>query len=904
MLFYSTCFLITLLGFNAQPVTQSNYTDTQDANNQQSELLRPGTVSSPTIHAIKLPLHEEIQIDGFLNETIWQQAPVAVDFTQRTPFDGHSATEETEVRILYTDQYIYVGFMAYDSAPDSITAPLYRRDGNQPSDWVYINLDSYDDKRTAFTFAVNPRGVQKDILYFDDVNEDILWDAVWEASAQILENGWSAEIKIPLSQVRFSTSDGEQEWGVNFQRRIARKSEISYWAPTSINSNRLASRFGRLKGLYGLPEPKRFEILPYIAGNLVREPNPSTGNPFFSANQFSTSIGGDIRYGLTSNLTLTATINPDFGQVEADPSIINLTANESFFSERRPFFLEGSEIFRFGQTRTYSRFTNTQTFYSRRIGRSPQGHPSRAVQNVAFTDMPNQTTIAAAAKLSGKTESGWSIGALNAVTIKEFGDYILEGGTESRVAVEPATNYFLSRLKKDFNGGNTYVGGFISSVNRAIDDTYFDDFLRRSAYLAGVDAEHNFGNRNWVASGYFSVSSVQGSENSIDLAQRSSVRYLNRVDAKNLTYDPSRTSLSGYSTELSLQKYGGDDKWLGSVTYNEASPGYEVNDMGFQTRSDLRALNAGIVYRDANPNLLQYFEMWVFTGQALNFDGDHINNSYSTGGSMRFNNLWNANFNANLGLKQYNDRQTRGGPVVEWPQNFNFNVNISTNPNRAYTFNTGTFNRWDDSGSYTNEYWVGIQTRPVTWLQISFFPNIIFEKNTAQYILTTADPIATQTYGNRYVFSEIDRRTIVGSFRLNWTFSTTMSLETFIRPFISSGKYSSFKELSEPRTFNFDVYGDDIGSIDFENGRYIVDPSNDGTGSFSFSNPDFTFRSIQGNAVFRWEYQPGSTLFFVWQQQRKSFDSLGDFDFSRDFNRLLLAKPTNVFLVKLSYWFG
>ncbi|MEX0719224.1 MAG: DUF5916 domain-containing protein [Balneolaceae bacterium] len=857
------------------------------------------------MHSLRISDDGLITLDGITTEDVWKKAPVATGFTQRQPDDGKPATEKTEVRLLYTDAALYVGITAYDSNPDSILASLFRRDGSESSDWVYVSLDSYNDKRTAFTFAINPRGVQKDVLYYDDNSEDILWDAVWESNTQILETGWSAELKIPLSQLRFSSKNAEQQWGINFQRRLARNGEISYWAPTDLNTTGMVSKFGRLNGIRNLKEPRRLEITPYLSGNMIRVPKTSTSNPYYSRNEFAGGMGGDIKYGVTSDLTLTATINPDFGQVEADPAVINLTANENFFSERRPFFLEGNDIFRFGDTKTYSRFGNPITFYSRRIGRSPQGNASRANIDADYIDRPDFTTIATAAKLSGKTKKGWSVGILDAYTLKENAEYQSVPGNESNFAVEPATNYLVARTKKDINEGNTYFGGFVSAVNRNISNTYFEDFLRSSAYLGGVDFEHNFNNKNWVTSGTISYSKINGSEEAISLAQNSPARYYNRVDSDHLSVDPNKTSLAGFATEMSIQKRGGDDNWLTSLTYSEVSPGYETNDIGFMNRADYRSINGGIVYRETDPALLQYYEHWFFTGNAWNYDGDRINHNYGVGGFIRFDNLWTVNYNSNYNGKQFSDRVTRGGPVIERPKNVNFNMNLNTNQNKKVSFHFGTFQRQDSEGGFDNDIWAGITLLPTTFIQLSISPEFIYQKNTQQYISTVADNAATSTYGNRYVFADIRQKTMVASIRLNWTFSPKMSLQTYARPFISTGEFTSIKELSEPLSYNFDVYGSDKGTIAETNGTYTVDPDGAGNSpSFSFANPDFNFRSVQGNAVFRWEYSPGSTLYFVWQQQRNDSIGRGDFNLGRDLDGLFDAKPTNIFLVKVSYWFG
>lgn len=661
-----------------------------------------GTAEYPELNALRLSNEKHVTLDGKLSESFWELAPAATKFTQRIPDDGRAATERTEVRIYYTNAYLYVGITAYDSAPDSIKAPLFRRDGEEASDWVYVFFDSYNDKRTAFAFGVNPRGVQKDVLLFDDTNEDLLWDAVWEAEAAITDFGWTAEMKIPLSQLRFSSKEEEQSWGVNFQRRISRKGEVSFWAPTPQSETGIVSQFGRLVGIQNLSKPKRLEVVPYISSELTRLPASNTSNPYFKRNELTAGIGGDIKYGLTTDLTLTATINPDFGQVEADPAVINLSANENFFSERRPFFLEGNDIFQFGNTKTFNSVGNPATFYSRRIGRSPQGNATLAGVNADYVDRPDFTTIATAAKISGKTKKGWSVGLLDAYTVQEKALYTNPSGQESAFKIEPVTNYLVGRTKKDFNSGNTYVGGFGSAVNRSVDGTYFEDYLRTSAYLGGLDFEHNFDDRNWVASGAFSYSVINGSKEAIRLAQTSSVRYYNRVDSKSLSVNPNRSSLSGFATELSIQKRGGEDHWLTSVTYSDVSPGYETNDIGFMNRGDYRAIDGGIVYRETDPKYVQYFEQFVFLGRGWNYDGDLIKNGYMVGGAVRFNNLWTFNYNANVAGHQYIDHVTRGGPVVERPKDWNFNMNVNSNENKRVSFNLGTNQRKDESGEFDN----------------------------------------------------------------------------------------------------------------------------------------------------------------------------------------------------------
>ncbi|MBO6792494.1 MAG: carbohydrate binding family 9 domain-containing protein [Balneolaceae bacterium] len=911
---------------NAQSVTPGGESNESYVNTiKKSDDVRRGTQENPTMTAVRISTNSQIKLDGFLDEAEWQNAPYATDLTQRFPVDGGRPSQRTEARILYTDSHIYVGVMAYESNPDSITKALFRRDGNEASDWVYVSFDSYNDKRTAFTFAVNPSGVQKDILYYDDNGEDILWDAVWEASSKITNEGWSVEMKIPLSQLRFSSNQSVQTWGVNFQRRIARNNEFNYWSETSQRESGMVSKFGRLYGIRDLEEPRRLEITPYVSSSITREPGDAS-NPYYNATDVGGNFGGDIKYGITSDLTLTATINPDFGQVEADPATINLSQFEIFFPERRPFFLEGSDIFRFGRTNTNNSAGNPNTFYSRRIGRTPQGNLSiaNAYNNGAFynadsvntygrtyRDVPDQTSIAAAAKLSGKTQNGWSIGVLNAITLEEEGDFTaLQGANLGRAQgsfiAEPTTNYLVSRVKKDINEGNTVAGGFLSAVNRRIDNTYFETYLRNSAYIAGADFEHNWDDRKYVVSGTFSVSQINGTPDVITNAQMAPQRYYQRVDSDELSVDATKTSLEGYAGEFSLRKASGDH-FTGSVTYSEVSPGYETNDIGFQNRADYRAVAFAFQWQETSPKHVQYWEVWNYHLYGWNFDGDAIWRNFNVGGFTRFKNNWHFNMNVNTSFGQYSDRLTRGGPIMKVNGGTGFNFNVGSDRSKDISFGHGQYHRRDVGNEFDDYYWADISFRPATNIQLTLEPQIGFEMDEDQFVANIARdenaPDASQTFGRRYIFADSRSMNFSTEIRLNWTFNPSMSLQTFVRPFINSFKFSNFGEFKTPGTFDFDRYGKDEGTItDAGNGNYQVDIDNNGESDFDFRRSDFTFRSLQGNAVFRWEYKPGSTLFLVWQQSRNGSISDGRFNIGQDIIDIFDPKPSNIFLVKLSYW--
>lgn len=876
--------------------------------------------SSKSLNAYVIYNDNDINIDGFLNEKAWKYAEVAINFVQRFPEDGGEASQATEAYIVLSEKAVYIGFKAYDNQPNLINKSIFRRDGSDVSDWVYVSIDSYFDRRTAFTFAVNPRGVQKDVLYFDDLNEDLEWDAVWETQTQIEQWGWSAEIRIPLSQLRFDDKKNIHTWGINFQRRIARTNEINFWSPVSQSQSGMVSRYGTLHIDSKISNPKKLELKPYISANQISKPvetDDQSVNPYNKSHENRYNIGADLKYGLTSDLTLTATINPDFGQVEADPATINLSEFETFFEEKRPFFLEGNEIFNFGGTKTFFRYGNPGTFYTRRIGKAPSGsiHQYLNENNKVpesetyqpFSEKKNETPIASAVKISGKTKTGWSIGFLDAFTLKQNSKYTLIdslGRSETSTFLsEPTTNFLISRIKKDLNGGKTYIGGFLSHVNRDIESNYFDSYLRRSAYVSGADFEHNFKDYEWVVSGTFSYSSINGSQTVINQAQNAPQRYYQRVDSDYLKVNENINSLSGYATELSLQKSGGKN-WIGSVTYSEVSPGYETNDLGFMNRADYRALNITLRYKEVNPDHFRFYQIWVHHEQAYNFDIDRISNAYNTGAYIEFDNQWSFNLNLNTQFGRISDRLTRGGPIVKLNDDFNFNFNINSNRSTSIYGGLGQYHRFEkNSKEYDHYYWGYITFLPMSSLRISIEPEVGFEYDIDQFITSKEDTNAP-LYNTRYIFSDMSSVNVSTNFFLNWTFTPHMSLQTYVRPFISSRKFSNFKELSKPSNYKFNVYGKDEGFIFKSDDEYLVDPDGSGpANTFSFSYDDFVFRSLQGNLVFRWEYSPGATLFLVWQQLRnatqrdKNMVSLSD-----DLSQIWDTKPTNIYMIKINYW--
>ena len=881
-----------------------------------AQTIIPSGAAALTHTAVPLEPGQRPRIDGVLDEAIWSEVPLATDFIQRIPNPGEPATERTEVAVVYDDDALYVAFRCYVKDPSTLVARLARRDEFVGSDRVAVAFDSYNDDRTAFYFGVTAGNVEQDLLMYNDDNEDASWDAVWDGKSARFSGpdgaGYTVEMRIPFSQLRYQTGAGPEVWGVQFQRRVPSTGEDMFWAPILPEADGFVSRFGQLNGLDVQRAPRQIEVVPYALSQLTRAPGEA-GNPFYAENEFQPNVGFDAKVGLTSNLTLTATVNPDFGQVEADPAVVNLSAFETFFEERRPFFVEGVDIFEYGRTRTNNTSYRPTFFYSRRIGRSP----SRGLGGDAFVwiDRPEQTTIASAAKVSGKV-GGWSIGLLDAVTTQEDARYINELGDELRTPVEPPSNYFVGRVRRDFREGGTVLGGILTAVNRRMGgDGLFDGILPTSAYLGGLDFEHRFAERRWSVSGVVAASAVNGSADVITGLQRAPQRYFQRPDSEGLEVDAEKTSLHGLHTEMSVQR-SVDGDWDMSLTGGFTTPGFDVNDLGFQNRADVASINYFIGRREPEPRRLRRYNYYHFGGYAVNFDGDLINQYYGLGGYAQFQNQWSVNSQLTLSPWQKNDRLTRGGPIAHRPGDISWNANLNTDDSKKISGGGFVSLRTELPNDFAGapiEYdrYVGlyITARPSDALSLSLEPTVGWELDNDQFFSSFSDPLVTRTFGTRYVFADIRQQSFDLGVRANWTFTPELTLQLFAQPFVTTGQYEGFKEFRDPGSFDFDVYGEARGSVTEQRDGdgllvgFLVDPG-DGGESFELDNRDFNFRSLRGNAVLRWEWRPGSTLFFVWQQQRTDFARYDGFGLFEEIGEVFRAPVENVFLIKLTYWLG
>lgn len=849
-----------------------------------------------------------IRIDGRLDEADWALAEPASDFTQSRPNPGARASQPTVARVLYDRDALYVGVRLDDAHPDSIASQIARRDATDIySDWIRIGIDSYLDRRTAFIFAVSPRGVQRDEFRYNDAENDELWDAVWASATQVDSAGWSAEVRIPLSQLRFSVgARGVAKWGIQFGRVLARGQETSVWSPMPPQQPGVVSRYGDLVGLDSLETPQRLEVLPYVSTQVTRAPG-TAANPFYEATASTARVGADVRYGLPAGLTLTATVNPDFGQVEVDPAVVNLSAFEVFFPERRPFFLEGIDIFRFGQSVTFNDNNPSNFVYTRRIGRAPRR--SLDALGATFSDVPAQSDILAATKVSGKTGRGLSLGVLGAVTREERGRFVLPGGDRGSAVVEPRTEFLITRLRQDFRQGNSVVGGVLTGVQRELSDPALAPLFVHDAVTGGGDFEHRWGNRTWALSGFLSGSRVRGDTRAITALQRSPIRAFQRPDASHLSLDTTRSSLGGYFGTLSLARTAGEH-WLGSVTYEETSPGFEVNDLGFQTRADFRSLSSAFTYRETKlGRRLQGYEASVYATTAANFDGDIIERRVSLLASGTLRSFWSFDFWAFVQPETTDDRLLRGGPLTRKPTEWQVNGGVTSDSRRAIVAEASYEHNQNAAKEWRHTVELGLEFRPSSGVRLQLNPEFVRQFDVDQYVTEVRDPLATQTYGGRWVFGDVDQSELSLETRAEWTFSPRLTLQLWAQPFIASGRFARFKEFTRAGQFDFAVYGRDRGSVTRavagDGSSVVVDPDASGPApAFTFAEPDFLVRSLRGNAVLRWEYRPGSTLFLVWQQQRAGGEDYADLGAPADIGRTFRDPARNVFLVKLSYWLG
>ena len=864
-----------------------------------------------------------VAIDGRIDEAAWDAAPATIEFVQGEPRQGAPPARPTEVRVLFDDEALYVAARMHEPDPAAIADQLTRRDRVGQYDYFELQLDPNLDGQTGYLFRVGASGVERDAYLHDDVEEDENWDAVWSSAVARDAAGWSVELRIPLSQIRYESRDAAQTWGVNFVRRRLASSSLDYFALRSRTVEGRVSQLGRLTGLRLAEAERRFEVVPYLATALTTAP-AAPGDPFFDGSELEPRAGIDVAYGVGSAFSLDATINPDFGQVEVDPAVVNLTAFETFFSEKRPFFVQDARVFDY----EFSEGPMSRLFFSRRIGREPQGE---APEGADFVDVPSRTTILGASKFTGRTRGGLTVGVLGAVTQEETGlAYFEDTDERRRFVAEPASRYGVARVQQDLRGGATRVGTIVAGVDRSLPESGSLDVLPSSAVSAGIDWEHQWGGpsgRRWSFAGHFAGTHVRGSPEAMVRIQTNPQHYFQRPDAPNLAVDSSATHMTGFDWGLYFRRQSGEH-WTWSVTLEQVTAELAANEVGITKQSDQFDLGGRLEYKEIEPGPL--FRRWKVNLNSYNewrstllddfFSVDQWAHAYRGGrtslqGEFELHSSWVLSLGTSLGLQRLSDTQTRGGPLMTEPASVQVSAGVTTDPRRPLSF--GPEVRY--SNSYLgggDEVSLGLDAtmRPTPAFELSLKPSLTLGRDAAQYVgWSDAVPYAP-TYGARYLFAELDRTELAMETRLDVAFTRDLSLELFAQPLIASGDYLTYRQLARPESFAFvrlaegeaDAGAGSPSCVDGATctwgGERHFDFDGDGGPDYSVADPDFNLRSLRGNAVLRWEYRPGSTLFLVWQQDRSEEADVGDFRLGRDLDALLAAETRNTVILKVSHY--
>ena len=815
-----------------------------------------------------------ISIDGKLEEQVWQR-PGYTKLIQRDPDEGAEPTQETEVFLAYDDHGLYVAGICHHSGPDTLAGGMARRDEWVESDWFWFWIDRNLDRQNGFGFAVNPSGSIRDTRDYRDIQSDLDWNGVWEAAAQRTADQWSFEMFIPYSQLRFDKRDS-YTWGVNFKRYILSNAENDYFVMVPKDESGFFSHFGYLTGIKGIKPPARLFISPYV----MAKQNEFVGvknSPFEKELRTTGNLGVDIKYGLSGNLTLDLAVNPDFGQAEVDPAVINLSAFETYYSEKRTFFLEGADIFRFGSNPTGGVWgcwwSGPTIFYSRRIGRQPAGNPTRSGE--AF--IPEQSTILGAAKVSGKIRN-WSVGSISALTQKEYALIDSSGVRLEKEEIEPPSYYGIYRGLGSFNDGQQGLGFIFTHVHRNQDQSILTDINNDQAVAAGVDGWTYLGkDQQWAFMGNTVISQVQGTRERVSALQQSSSHYYQRPDYESVDLDTNRTSLSGFASRFGLRTIGGN--FHAQAALGIKSPGFNVNDLGYNSHGNIINASTVVGYQWLDPtSWFRELRWYGMTSRNFDFDGNRVFAQYYTTVSLQLLNYWSIGGNLQVSPEGLDLTATRGGPLLGYPAFLitNFNLHTDSRKDLRGGCYVSLMDYKDGSFSHSLGSWVVI--KPAQSLRITLSMDLRDKDDQHHWVDNIVDD--QSVYGYHYIFSDLDYTEVSTSVRLDWGLTPTLSIQGYFQPFLAVADYRNPKELAEAASYEYSPYAYDDSDLDFNS------------------------KSFRGNMVLRWEYQPGSLLYIVWTQNRANYDDPGEFDLRRDLRSLSGERSDHIFYIKLSHMFS
>ena len=820
-----------------------------------------------------------IRLDGRLDDAAWAAAQWITDFTQRLPHEGAPPSDSMRLAILYDGDALYVGARMSSRDPSKIQAPLSRRDNPYQAEHLWVSFDSYHDRRTAYSFGVTASGVRFDWYHASD-NQDVVdrgFDPVWEAKAHIDAGGWTAEMRIPFSQLRFNDQP-VQVWGFNVDHWNPATSEDVFWIAVPRNRTAWSSYMGDLVGIEGIKVTRRLELMPYAAVDSRVQSEVPAADPFNGGANLGGRAGADLKMGLGPNITLDGTVNPDFGQVEADPAVVNLSAFEVFFDEKRPFFIEGSQLLR-GNGPSY--------FYSRRIGARP---PCNASGD--FVDCPQNATILGAAKVTGRLATGMSLGVLTAVTAREWArTYDTVTQAFDRTVVAPPAEYGVVRVQQEFGSSKSVVGVTLTTVHRDLDSLLAPSYTRH-AYAGGADWVLRWDRGAYELRGSLGLTHLRGDPRAINRVQRSPVHYFQRPDARYLTYDSTRTTFTGSDSDLWFRKTKGS--WLFDLEYGWESPAYDPNDAGRLGNADGRTAFAGVRYRQTKPRAwFQNYNAALSAFTEYDFGGDRQVLFSELFGQVVLKNFWDLSSYFDYIPRAFDHSATRGGPEIATPQSWNWVVRLASKFGAKNSWVGRVYYGEDELGGEMYRLSGEISIRPSTRVQFTATPNYLRAIDPRQYVTT---------FPGRYVFARIDQSTFLMQLRANYTIGPDLTLEVYGEPFAASGRYYGLGELAAPRTFNLRQYGTSGTTIARDAAGDYTITDNGGADTLQISNPDFNILSFRSNAVLRWEWRPGSTLYLVWAQNKFGYQPTARLVGFGDLADSFGARGDNFFALKVSYW--
>jgi len=828
-----------------------------------------------------------IRVDGRLDDEVWQKATPITDFIQKEPVEGAAPTDAMDVRIVFDDDALYVGARMH-SKDGRIQAPLGRRDSIDQAEHILVSFDTFLDRRTAVVFGVTAAGVRIDRYHSSDQEDsfDSGFDPVWKAETNVIGDQWTAELWIPFSQLRFNPRT-DLTWGLNLYRFRPTLDEADYWILIPRTVRAWASRFGDVSGINGIVPPRRIEALPYVAGGSTLDGDRDLNNPFNDGRNLEGRVGADIKMGLGPNLTLETALNPDFGQVEADPAEVNLTAFETRFPEKRPFFVEGAQLFNIGHPNFY---------YSRRIGTRPIGAAAGD-----YVDYPDANSIIAAAKITGRLQSKTSIGFLTAVTDDEDARVATGATLEQRdVDVAPHAYHMVGRVLQEFGSNASTAGLILNYMHRDLEEgSALADLYTSNAIAVGANTLLRFkgGQYEFRASGGGSY--LNGSPKSVERWQRSSSHYAQRPDRTYSPLDPTLTSMAGWSVQVNLDKTGGRH-WLWNVNTKIDSENFEVNDVAQLNGADGMLSNANLRWRETQPGKVlrsYYVQLDANTDTTLR----QVMQTGRIRGTVNVTwlNYWTSGIQFSRDLATTSVSLTRGGPLMARGPGWSVNVNGGNRASSRTRVTASAFHQTNDDGASTNRITGLVSMRPGPRWQFSVSPFYDRVTEPQQYVSTLSGgrPV---TYGNRYVFAFIDRSTASIEGRLTLTLKPDVNLDVYAEPFAASGRYYDYGELLAPGSRERLKYGTSGTTLTINpDGSQVV---TDGAATINLRNRDFNTLSFRSNVVLRWEWRTGSTLYVVWQQDRAGTEVLGTRVNVGDAFRSLTAPGPNIFLIKTSFW--